>query len=74
MTKENRTDHTEEGVKTKVQHFLFFSQRQTIELIPVTEVRYQYTGKQYLYYVYGMENKVHALDYPERYCCGCTII
>ncbi|KAJ6650945.1 hypothetical protein lerEdw1_001422, partial [Lerista edwardsae] len=49
-------------------------QRQTIELIPVTEVRYQYTGKHYLYYVYGMENKVHALDYPERYCCGCTII
>ncbi|XP_066474169.1 protein SSUH2 homolog [Tiliqua scincoides] len=49
-------------------------QRQTIELIPVTEVRYQYAGKQYLYYIYGMENKVHALDYPERYCCGCTII
>ncbi|XP_053154743.1 protein SSUH2 homolog [Hemicordylus capensis] len=49
-------------------------QRQTIELIPVTEVHYQYAGKTYLYYVYGMENKVHALDYPERYCCGCTII
>ncbi|XP_077181375.1 protein SSUH2 homolog isoform X4 [Paroedura picta] len=49
-------------------------QRQTVELIPVTEVHYQYAGKMYLYYVYGMENKVYALDYPERYCCGCTIL
>ncbi|XP_044308050.1 protein SSUH2 homolog isoform X1 [Varanus komodoensis] len=49
-------------------------QRQTIELIPVTEVHYQYSEKTYLYYIYGIENKVHALDYPERYCCGCTII
>ncbi|XP_053234095.1 protein SSUH2 homolog [Podarcis raffonei] len=49
-------------------------QRQTIELIPVTEVHYQYAEKTYMYYVYGMENKVHALDYPQRYCCGCTII
>ncbi|XP_074861545.1 protein SSUH2 homolog isoform X2 [Carettochelys insculpta] len=49
-------------------------QRQTIELIPITEVHYQYAGKKYAYYVYGLENKVYALDYPERYCCGCTII
>ncbi|KAJ7316971.1 hypothetical protein JRQ81_003133 [Phrynocephalus forsythii] len=49
-------------------------QRQTVELIPVTEVHYCYAEKMYLYYIYGMENKVHALDYPERYCCGCTII
>uniref|UniRef100_A0A6I8NHN6 Ssu-2 homolog n=1 Tax=Ornithorhynchus anatinus TaxID=9258 RepID=A0A6I8NHN6_ORNAN len=49
-------------------------QRQTIELIPLTEVHYRYQGKTHLYYVYGMENKVYALDYPERYCCGCTII
>lgn len=49
-------------------------QRQTIELIPITEVHYLYAGKTYLYYIYGLENKVYALDYPERYCCGCTII
>ncbi|KAM6060042.1 protein SSUH2 homolog [Theristicus caerulescens] len=49
-------------------------QRQTIELIPITEVHYQYSGKTYLYYIYGLENKVYALDYPERCCCGCTII
>ncbi|XP_054694228.1 protein SSUH2 homolog isoform X2 [Grus americana] len=49
-------------------------QRQTIELIPITEVHYQYSGKPYLYYIYGLENKVYALDYPERCCCGCTIV
>ncbi|NWS43617.1 SSUH2 protein, partial [Probosciger aterrimus] len=49
-------------------------QRQTIELIPITEVHYQYSGKPYLYYIYGLENKVYALDYPERCCCSCTII
>ncbi|XP_019355324.2 protein SSUH2 homolog isoform X1 [Alligator mississippiensis] len=48
--------------------------RQTIELIPITEVHYQYAGKTYLYFIYGLENKVYTLDYPERYCCGCTII
>ncbi|XP_032067703.1 protein SSUH2 homolog isoform X2 [Thamnophis elegans] len=49
-------------------------QRQTIELIPVTEVHYRYAAKSYIYYIYGTENKVYALDYPQRYCCGCTII
>ncbi|KAH0630219.1 hypothetical protein JD844_012958 [Phrynosoma platyrhinos] len=49
-------------------------QRQTVELIPVTEVHYQYAQKMHLYYIYGMENKVYVLDYPERYCCGCNII
>ncbi|XP_052634776.1 protein SSUH2 homolog isoform X1 [Harpia harpyja] len=49
-------------------------QRQTIELIPITEVHCQYSGKPYLYYIYGLENEVHALDYPERCCCGCTVI
>ncbi|KAM9534193.1 LOW QUALITY PROTEIN: protein SSUH2 homolog [Guaruba guarouba] len=47
---------------------------QSIELIPITEVHYQYSGKPYLYYIYGLENKVYALDYPERCCCSCTII
>ncbi|XP_007944040.2 protein SSUH2 homolog [Orycteropus afer afer] len=49
-------------------------QRQTIELIPLTEVRYWYQGKTYVYYIYGTDHKVYMVDYPERYCCGCTII
>ncbi|NXI71139.1 SSUH2 protein, partial [Anseranas semipalmata] len=48
-------------------------QRQTVEQIPITEVHYQYSGKPYLYYIYGLENEVYALDYPQRYCCGYAI-
>ncbi|KQK84066.1 hypothetical protein AAES_56129 [Amazona aestiva] len=49
-------------------------QHQPIELIPITEVHYQYSGKPYVYYIYGLKSKVYALDYPERCCCSCTII
>nr|XP_020032475.1 protein SSUH2 homolog isoform X2 [Castor canadensis] len=49
-------------------------QRQTIELIPLTEVHYWYQGKTYVYYIYGTDHQVHVVDYPERFCCGCTII
>ncbi|NXG36014.1 SSUH2 protein, partial [Dromaius novaehollandiae] len=46
-------------------------QRQTIELIPVTEVRCRHAGKPYVYYVYGLEEEVYARDYPARCCCCC---
>ncbi|GAB5568249.1 protein SSUH2 homolog [Prionailurus iriomotensis] len=49
-------------------------QRQTIELIPVTEVHYWYRGQTYVYYIYGTDHRVHVVDYPDRYCFGCTII
>lgn len=51
-----------------------FPQRQTIELIPLTEVHYWYQGQTYVYYIYGTDHRVYVVDYPERYCCGCTII
>ncbi|XP_074459200.1 protein SSUH2 homolog [Larus michahellis] len=43
------------------------------QLIPVTEVHHQHSGKSYLYYVRGLQSKVYVLDYPWR-CCGCTLI
>lgn len=49
-------------------------QRQTIELVPLTEVHYWYQGKTSVYYIYGTDHQVYAADYPERYCCGCTIV
>ncbi|KAM9680598.1 protein SSUH2 homolog isoform 1-T1 [Dama dama] len=49
-------------------------QRQTLELIPLTEVRYWYEGKTDVYYIYGTDQQVYVVDYPERYCCGCTIL
>ena len=51
-----------------------FPQRQTIELIPLTEVRYWYRGKTYVYYIYGTDRRVYVVDYPERCCCGCAIL
>ncbi|XP_067907542.1 protein SSUH2 homolog [Heterodontus francisci] len=43
-------------------------QRHTVELIPVTEVHFQWKRKDYSYFVYGTENKVHAPDYPGKNC------
>ncbi|CAL8367808.1 unnamed protein product [Lota lota] len=44
-------------------------QRQTIELIPITKVIYQWKGKSHMYFVYGNESKVHADNYPATCCC-----
>ncbi|XP_058026483.1 protein SSUH2 homolog isoform X1 [Ahaetulla prasina] len=47
-------------------------QRQTIELVFLTKVEYEWNRKSYSYYVYGNEHKVYVEDYPKK--CGCTII
>ncbi|XP_060765857.1 protein SSUH2 homolog isoform X2 [Neoarius graeffei] len=47
-------------------------QQQSVELIPITKVTYQWKEKDYVYFVYGIELKVKAIDYPEQCCC--TII
>ncbi|XP_040850881.1 protein SSUH2 homolog [Ochotona curzoniae] len=49
-------------------------QRQTIELVPLTEVHYWYQGKDGVYYICGTDHQVHVEDYPQRHCCGCTIL
>ncbi|KAM6325666.1 protein SSUH2 homolog [Podargus strigoides] len=49
-------------------------QRQTVELIPITEVQYQYLEQPHLYYIYGLENEVYARDYPGSCCCGCALL
>ncbi|XP_045912813.1 protein SSUH2 homolog isoform X1 [Micropterus dolomieu] len=45
-------------------------QRQTIELLPITKVTYQWKGESYVFFVYGRDFKVSAVDYPAA-CCGC---
>ncbi|XP_071397983.1 protein SSUH2 homolog [Centroberyx affinis] len=45
-------------------------QRQTIELVPLTHAHYSYNGKDYGYYVYGVENKVFTPKYPS----ACTVL
>lgn len=45
-------------------------QRQTIELVPLTHVYYDYSGNDYDYFVFGRENKVHTTKYPS----SCSIL
>lgn len=47
-----------------------YPQRQTIEMVPLTHAFYTYSGKDYNFYVYGMENKVFASKYPS----ACSIL
>ncbi|KAM4610642.1 protein SSUH2 homolog [Polymixia lowei] len=45
-------------------------QRQTIELLPITKVTYEWRGESNVFFVYGRDLKVSAVDYPAA-CCGC---
>ncbi|XP_007888712.2 protein SSUH2 homolog [Callorhinchus milii] len=61
------------GVQEHQQRFAgktrILQQRQTIELIPVTQVHFQWKGRTHDYFVYGTENKVYAPHYPAKCCC-----
>lgn len=70
-------DICEASKRTIRSHLLAFSsvsrilqQRQTIELVPLTHVFYAYNGKDYNYFVFGRENKVHTTNYPS----SCSIL
>uniref|UniRef100_A0A8C7XTR5 Protein SSUH2 homolog n=1 Tax=Oryzias sinensis TaxID=183150 RepID=A0A8C7XTR5_9TELE len=54
------------------QNSRILQQRQTVELIPVTKVSYQWKGHAYSFTIYGSERKVRADDYPET--CVCCVI
>ncbi|XP_028843536.1 protein SSUH2 homolog [Denticeps clupeoides] len=45
-------------------------QRQTIELIPISKVTYAWKGRSHMFYVFGNEHKVQAVDYPATCCCA----
>uniref|UniRef100_UPI003AAADD65 protein SSUH2 homolog n=1 Tax=Centroberyx gerrardi TaxID=166262 RepID=UPI003AAADD65 len=50
-------------------------QRQTIELLPITKVTYEWRGKPHVFFVYGTDLKVSAVDYPAACCCcSCTVM
>ncbi|XP_052460863.1 protein SSUH2 homolog [Carassius gibelio] len=59
-------DHQGKNAKTS----RILQQRQTIELIPITKVNYKWKGNPYVYYVFGNEFKVKAVDYPATCCCS----
>ncbi|XP_061186684.1 protein SSUH2 homolog [Saccostrea echinata] len=49
-------------------------QRQQLRAVPVTEVHYTWEDVSTRYWIYGLERKVHAPDYPQQCCWGCTIL
>ncbi|XP_026876018.1 protein SSUH2 homolog [Electrophorus electricus] len=61
MVMEHRSKYSQSG--------RIMQQQQSIELIPISKVNYQWKGKQYFYFVYGTESKVKADDYPATCCC-----
>lgn len=67
-------DASKRGIEDHIRQFSSTSrillQRQTIELVPLTHAFYEYSGKDYDYFVYGNENKVYIPKYPS----ACTIL
>ncbi|KXJ25376.1 Protein SSUH2-like [Exaiptasia diaphana] len=49
-------------------------QRHVLRAVPVSEVHYEWKDHNSRYWVYGHDHKVHAPDYPQTCCCGCTIL
>lgn len=49
-------------------------QRHWIRIVPVSEVSCNWKGKTFAYWVYGYDNQVYAPDYPQKVCCGCSIL
>nr|XP_034329306.1 protein SSUH2 homolog [Crassostrea gigas] len=48
-------------------------QHHMIRMVPMTECVCRHRGKEFTFFVYGLENKVYAPNYPDQYCWGCTI-
>lgn len=48
-------------------------QHHMIRMVPVTQCVCRRRGKEFTFFVYGLENKVYGPDYPDQCCWGCTI-
>ncbi|XP_075218578.1 protein SSUH2 homolog isoform X2 [Lycorma delicatula] len=51
----------------------FLAQRQRVSVVPIADITYEWKGKEGQFFVYGIDNKIHAPDYPQT-CCGCSVI
>ena len=43
-------------------------------MVPVSECSYTWNSKDGRFWVYGNEMIVYAVDYPQKYCCGCVVM
>lgn len=49
-------------------------QRHVLRAVPVSEVAYQWKETSSRFWVFGLDQKVYAPDYPQQCCCGCSIL
>ncbi|XP_077983902.1 protein SSUH2 homolog isoform X2 [Glandiceps talaboti] len=49
-------------------------QRQRLRAVPVSECMYKWKDTRTRFWVFGNERNVHAPDYPQQCCCGCSIL
>ncbi|XP_070557315.1 protein SSUH2 homolog [Ptychodera flava] len=49
-------------------------QRHRVRVVPVTNLHCNWKSESFSYFVYGFEHRVHAPDYPQQCCCGCSIL
>lgn len=54
-------------------HFIV-RQRQMLRAVPVSEVFYEWKDTSSRYWVFGLDHQVYAPDYPQKCCCGCSIL
>jgi len=53
---------------------VFCFQRQRVKVVPVTVCRYRWKDEESDFIVYGFEKKVYAPNYPQQFCCGCSVL
>ena len=58
---------------TCLYHFIVL-QRQILRAVPVSEVFYEWKETSSRYWVFGLDHQVYAPDYPQKCCCGCSIL
>ena len=49
-------------------------QRQNIRTIPVSEANYAYKAELRSFWVYGLDQKAYAPDYPAQMLMGCNLL
>ncbi|XP_065830372.1 protein SSUH2 homolog [Oscarella lobularis] len=55
-------------------HERILRQRHQVRIVPVSDVAYAWNGQTGRFWVYGYEHAVHAPDYPQKCCWGCSIL
>ncbi|XP_039298930.1 protein SSUH2 homolog isoform X2 [Nilaparvata lugens] len=63
-----------ESHSTRFSDHNIISQRHSITAVPTASVTYLWKGEERHFYLYGLENKIHAPNYPQTCCWGCNVL